>query len=64
MRRAPASSADLICNDDGLAPCGSASPIRLSSFTGGGAVGPGLFWLIVDGYNGVSGAYTLGYTIQ
>ncbi len=63
LEKAP-SATDLACNDDGAAPCGSASPIRLSSFTGGTAAGAGLFWLIVDGYSGASGAYSLTYTIN
>ena len=64
LRKGAAGSADVGCNDDGLAPCGTASPIRLSSLPATSAVGPGLFWLIVDGYNGASGAYTLTYTIN
>ncbi len=63
MEKAP-SATDLICNDDSTTTCGTASPIRLSGFTAGSAVGPGLFWLIVDGYNGASSAYTLNYTIN
>ena len=66
LEKAP-SATDLACNDDGATPCGTASPIRLSSFTGGSAAGPGLFWLIVDGYGftaPTSGAFTLNYTIN
>ena len=63
LRKAPAPD-DLACNDDSATACGTASPIRLSNFTGASAAGPGLFWLTVDGYNGASGAYTLNYTIQ
>ncbi|MEZ4368618.1 MAG: hypothetical protein R2939_20410 [Kofleriaceae bacterium] len=55
---------DLACNDDGLSPCGTTSPIRLSSFTGGSVAGAGLNWLIVDGYHFACGAYTLNYTIS
>ncbi len=50
------SSTNLQCNDDS---CG-----LQSSFTGATAVGPGLFWLIVDGYSTASGAFTLTYTIN
>ena len=57
-------TADAVCNDDGLAPCGSASPIRLSSFTGTSVSGPGLFWLVVDGFLTTTGAYSLSYTIN
>ena len=63
LRKAGAAT-DLACNDDGLSPCGTASPIRLSSFTGGAAVGPGLFWLVVDGYLSNTAAYTLTYTVN
>ncbi|MBK9034015.1 MAG: hypothetical protein IPL61_22560 [Myxococcales bacterium] len=57
-------AADVTCNDDGLAPCGSVTPIRLSSFTGATGSGPGLYWLVVDGFLATTGAYTLNYTIN
>jgi hypothetical protein len=63
LEKAP-SATDLVCNDDSLTTCGTASPIRLSSFSGGGARGAAGLGLIVDGYNGASGAYTLNYTIN
>jgi hypothetical protein len=55
------SGATLACNDDATG-CGTSN--RQSSFTGASAVGPGLFWLQVDGYLSNCGAYTLGYTIN
>lgn len=64
MKKGSAASADLVCNDDSTTACGTVSPIRLSNFTGAAAGGPGLFWLIVDGFNGASGAYTLSYAIN
>ena len=57
-------AADVVCNDDGVAPCGSVSPIRLSSFTGAAGTGAGLYWLVVDGFLTTTGAFTLGYTIN
>ena len=63
LRKAGA-AADVTCNDDGLAPCGTASPIRLSSFTGATGSGPGLYWLVVDGFLATTGAFTLTYTIN
>jgi|JI10StandDraft_1071094.scaffolds.fasta_scaffold07272_7 hypothetical protein len=62
--RKAGSAADTTCNDDGLAPCGSVSPIRLSSFTGATGAGPGLYWLVVDGFLTATGAFTLTYTIN
>lgn len=62
--RKAGSAADVVCNDDGLAPCGSVSPIRLSSFTGAAGSGAGLYWLVVDGFLTTTGAYTLTYTIN
>ncbi len=52
---------DLRCNDD-TTGCGTAG--LQSSFTGGSAVGPGLFWLVVDGYLDYCGNFTLNYTIN
>jgi hypothetical protein len=63
LEKAP-SATDLVCNDDSTTTCGTASPIRLSSFSGASAATTGLFWLIVDGFNGASGAYSLSYTIN
>lgn len=60
LRKGAASSADVACNDD-LSGCGNGLQ---SSFTGAQAVGPGLFWLTVDGYLTNNGAYTLTYTIN
>ena len=57
LRRAPSTS--IACGDDS-ASCGSAG--RMSTFAGASVSGPGLFWLIVDGYNGNSGAFTLNVT--
>ncbi len=59
LRKAGAAG-DLACSDD-AAGCGNGLQ---SSFTGGSAVGPGLFWLIVDGYQAQCGPFTLTYTIN
>ena len=60
LRKGAASSGDVACSDD-VASCGTGLQ---SSFTNAAAVGPGLFWLTVDGYLTNSGAYTLTYTIN
>ncbi|MCA9679151.1 MAG: hypothetical protein KC464_29245, partial [Myxococcales bacterium] len=59
LRKAPLTT-DLACNDDATG-CGSAG--LQSSFSGASASGPGLFWLIVDGYSSNCGAYTVTYTM-
>jgi hypothetical protein len=51
---------ELACNDD-TTGCGNGLQ---SSFTGGSAVGPGMFWLTVDGYLAQCGPFTLTYTIN
>ncbi len=56
---AAGSGTDLACSDD-AAGCGSGLQ---SSFTGASVTGPGLFWLVVDGYQSACGAYTLTYTM-
>ncbi|HVK76559.1 MAG TPA: MopE-related protein [Kofleriaceae bacterium] len=61
--RKTGTASDLGCNDDGPSGCGTVAPIRLSSFTGASAAGPGLFWLVVDGFLSTCGAYTLTYTM-
>ena len=60
-RKGPASSADLVCADDSSA-CAAGS--LQSSFSGTSVAGPGLLWLIVDGYMANTGAYSLNYTIN
>jgi hypothetical protein len=59
LRKAGVAS-DLACNDD-VDTCGSGLQ---SSFTGAQAVGPGLFWLTVDGFQAQCGPFTLTYTIN
>jgi hypothetical protein len=61
LRKGAASAGDVACSDD-VAGCGPSG--LASSFTGAQAVGPGLFWLTVDGYLTYNGAYTLTYTIN
>jgi hypothetical protein len=60
VRKAPGTT-DAACNDDttGCGASGLQSSISATSVTG-----PGLFWLIVDGYMSNCGAYTLDYTIN
>ncbi|HVV85545.1 MAG TPA: MopE-related protein [Kofleriaceae bacterium] len=58
--RKAGSGNDLACNDD-TTGCGNGLQ---SSFTGGSAVGPGLFWLVVDGYQAECGPFTLTYAIN
>jgi hypothetical protein len=53
--------ADMACNDDSFA-CGSLS--SQSSFSSAIVVGPGLFWLTVDGYQSQCGAFSLSYTLN
>ena len=62
--RKSGSDADLVCNDDGGSPCGTASPIRLSAFAGATGSGAGLYWIVVDGFLSTTGAYTLSYTVN
>jgi len=58
LRRA-GNGTDLACNDD-TSGCGSGLQ---SSFTGASAAGPGLFFLVVDGYSSACGSYSLSYTM-
>ena len=48
---------DVVCDDDA---CGAS---LLSRITNASLVGPHLFWIIVDGYDTSSGAYTLQLTL-
>jgi len=56
--RAAGSASDAACSDDAIG-CGSGG--LQSSFSAASAAGPGLFWLVVDGYAASCGAYTLTY---
>ena len=60
LRKAGAAG-DLACSDD-VVGCGGG--LQSSSFTAASAVGAGLFWLIVDGYQAQCGPFTLNYTIN
>ena len=59
--RKAGTAGEIACSDD-ASGCGAAG--LQSSFTGASAVGPGLFWLVVDGYQAQCGAFTLNYTIN
>ena len=53
-----------ITDDDGYRVEPGQSRRLQSSFAGASAFGPGLFWLIVDGYQAACGGFTLTYTIN
>jgi hypothetical protein len=55
LRTGNAQNADTACNDDSCA--------LESSFTNASIAGANLYWLVVDGYQAASGAYTLSYTM-
>ncbi len=59
LRRGAATSADLGCDDDS---CGD--PTLASVMPSTNAVGPGLFWLTVDGYQAACGPFSLTYAIN
>jgi hypothetical protein len=58
--RKTGAAGEVACNDDSSG-CGSGLQSR---FTGASAVGPGLFWLVVDGFQTQCGGFTLTYTIN
>jgi hypothetical protein len=47
------------CSDDACGASGLQSSMGATSISG-----PNLYFLVVDGYNGASGSYSLAYTIQ
>lgn len=55
----------IACNDD-TATCatGSPNPQYRSSIGPTSAAGPGLFWMIVDGYGAGTGSYQITYTLN
>jgi hypothetical protein len=59
LRKGSVTSGDLGCDDDACA-----SPTLSSVLPATATTGVGLYWLLVDGYNGGSGAYQLSYTIN
>jgi hypothetical protein len=60
-RKGAAGGANLACSDDsGVCALGSLQ----SSFAGTSVVGPGLLWLVVDGYLTNTGAFTLTYSVN
>jgi len=60
LRQGRVTSPDLACSDDATG-CGSGLQ---SNITGGTAIGPGIFWLTVDGYQTSCGAFTLTYSVN
>jgi hypothetical protein len=52
-------AAETACADD---QCGAVTPFRQSTLPSTVISGAGLFWLVLDGWNGQSGAYSLAYS--
>ena len=57
LRRGSVTSGDLACDDDSCGTPALASILPATSITG-----PGLFWILVDGYNATCGPYSLTYS--
>jgi hypothetical protein len=52
-------AAETACADD---QCGATTPVRQSTLPATTVNGAGLFWLVLDGWNGASGAYSMTYS--